>query len=113
MTRRSSVMQIDLTGQHVEITPPLREYVNSKLERLTRHSTQVLDIHVILSVEKLRHTAEATLRLNGGNLFADATDGDMYAAIDALTDKLDRQVKKHNAKLNDHHRNEGSHKNHV
>ena len=106
-------MQIDLTGQHVEITPPLREYVNSKMERLTRHSTQVLDIHVILSVEKLRHTAEATLRLNGGNLFADATDGDMYAAIDALTDKLDRQVKKHNEKLNDHHRNLGSLKNHV
>ena len=106
-------MQIDLTGQHVEITPPLREYVNSKMERLTRHSTQVLDIHVILSVEKLRHRAEATLRLNGGSVFADATEEDMYAAIDALTDKLDRQVKKHNEKLNDHHRNEGSHKNHV
>jgi putative sigma-54 modulation protein len=106
-------MQIDLTGQHVEITPPLREYVNSKLERLTRHSDQVMDIHVILSVEKLRHTAEATLRLNGGNVFADATEEDMYAAIDALTDKLDRQVKKHNQKLNDHHRDEGSHKNHV
>jgi ribosome hibernation promoting factor len=106
-------MQIDLTGQHVEITPPLREYVNSKLERLARHSGQVLDIHVVLSVEKLRHTAEATLRLNGGNVFADATEEDMYAAIDALTDKLDRQVKKHNQKLNDHHRIEGSHKNHV
>jgi putative sigma-54 modulation protein len=106
-------MQIDLTGQHVDITPPLREYVNSKLERLTRHSAQVLDIHVILSVEKLRHKAEATLRLNGGSVFADATEEDMYAAIDALTDKLDRQVKKHNEKLNDHHRNEGSHKNHV
>jgi putative sigma-54 modulation protein len=106
-------MQINLTGQHVEITPPLREYVNSKLERLTRHSDQVMDIHVILSVEKLRHTAEATLRLNGGNVFADATEEDMYAAIDALTDKLDRQVKKHKQKLNDHHRDEGSHKNHV
>jgi len=106
-------MQINLTGQHVEITPPLREYVNSKLERLTRHSDQVMDVHVILSVEKLRHTAEATLRLNGGNVFADATEEDMYAAIDALTDKLDRQVKKHKQKLNDHHRDEGSHKNHV
>ena len=106
-------MQINLTGHHVELTSPLREYVNSKLERLTRHSAQVLDIHVILSVEKLRHTAEATLRLNGGSVFADATEEDMYAAIDALTDKLDRQVKKHNEKLNDHHRNEGSLKNHV
>jgi putative sigma-54 modulation protein len=106
-------MQIDLTGQHVEITSPLREYVNSKLDRLNRHSDQVLDIHVILSVEKLRHRAEATLRLNGGSVFADATEEDMYAAIDALTDKLDRQVKKHNEKLNDHHRNEASLKNHV
>lgn len=101
-------MQIDLTGQHVDITPPLREYVNSKLERLTRHSAQVLDIHVILSVEKLRHRAEATLRLNGGNVFADATEEDMYAAIDALTDKLDRQVRKHKEKMTDHHRSEGS-----
>ena len=106
-------MQIDLTGQHVEITSPLREYVNSKLDRLNRHSDQVLDIHVILSVEKLRHRAEATLRLNGGSVFADATEEDMYAAIDALTDKLDRQVKKHNEKMNDHHRNEASLKNHV
>lgn len=101
-------MQIDLTGQHVDITSPLREYVNSKLERLARHSAQVMDVHVILSVEKLRHKAEATLRVNGGSVFADATEEDMYAAIDALTDKLDRQVKKHNEKLNDHHRNEAS-----
>ena len=106
-------MQIDLTGQHVEITPPLREYVNNKLERLARHSGQLMDIHVILSVEKLRHKAEATLRVNGGSVFADATEEDMYAAIDALTDKLDRQVKKHNEKLNDHHRNVASLKNHV
>ena len=106
-------MQIDLTGQHVEITAPLREYVNNKLERLVRHSAQVMDIHVILSVEKLRHKAEATLRLNGGNVFADAIEEDMYAAIDALTDRLDRQVKKHNAKLNNHHRSEGSFKNHL
>jgi len=106
-------MQIDLTGQHVDITPPLREYVNSKLERLTRHSGQVLDIHVILSVDKLRHKAEATLRLNGGIVYADATEEDMYAAIDALTDRLDRQVKKHNEKMNDHHKDEASLKNHV
>ena len=104
-------MQIDLTGQHVEITPPLREYVHNKLERLARHSGQLMDIHVILSVEKLRHKAEATLRVNGGSVFADATEEDMYAAIDALADKLDRQVKKHNEKLNDHHRNEASVKN--
>ena len=85
-------MQIDLTGHHVELTTPLRDYVNSKMERLERHFDQVTDIHVVLSVEKLRHKAEATMRISGGSLFADATEEDMYAAIDALTDKLDRQV---------------------
>ena len=101
-------MQIDRTGQHVEITPPLREYVNSKMERLERHFDHVTNIHVVLSVEKLRHKAEATLHVSGGTLFADAVQEDMYAAIDSLTDKLDRQVKKHKEKLTDHHRSEGS-----
>ena len=95
-------MQIDLTGHHVDITTPLRDYVNSKMERLERHFDHVNDIHVILSVEKLRHKAEATMRISGGSLFADATEEDMYAAIDALTDKLDRQVKKHKEKLTNH-----------
>lgn len=106
-------MQINLTGHHVDVTPPLRDYVNSKMERLERHFDHVTDIHVILSVEKLRHKAEATLHVSGGNLFADATEADMYAAIDALTDKLDRQVKKHKEKITDHHRGEGSIKNHM
>ena len=88
-------MQINLTGHHVDVTPPMREYVTSKMERLERHFDHVTNIHVILSVEKLRHKAEATLHVSGGNLFADAIEEDMYAAIDALTDKLDRQVKKH------------------
>ena len=101
-------MQINLTGHHVELTPPLREYVNSKMERLERHFDHVTDIHVVLSVEKLRHKAEATLHVSGGTLFADAVQEDMYAAIDSLTDKLDRQVKKHKEKLTDHHRSEGS-----
>ena len=105
-------MQINLTGHHVDITSPLREYVTSKMERVERHFDHVTDIHVILSVEKLRHKAEATLRVSGsGKLFADAIEEDMYAAIDALTDKLDRQVKKHKEKLTDHHRSEGSIKN--
>ncbi|MGB5307084.1 MAG: ribosome hibernation promoting factor [Gammaproteobacteria bacterium] len=101
-------MQINLTGHHVDITTPLRDYVNSKIARLERHFDHVTNIHVILSVEKLRHKAEATLHVSGGNLFADAVQDDMYAAIDALTDKLDRQVKKHKEKLTDHHRSEGS-----
>jgi putative sigma-54 modulation protein len=101
-------MQVNLTGHHVDLTPPLRDYVNSKMERLQRHCDVVTDIHVVLSVEKLRHKAEATLHVNGGNVFADAVQEDMYAAIDSLTDKLDRQVKKHKEKMTDHHRREGS-----
>jgi putative sigma-54 modulation protein len=101
-------MHINLTGHHVELTPPLHDYVNSKMEKLERHFDHVTDVHVVLSVEKLRHKAEATLHVSGGTLFADAVQEDMYAAIDSLTDKLDRQVKKHKEKLTDHHRSEGS-----
>lgn len=104
-------MQIILTGHHVEITDALRQYVSSKMERLERHFDNVTDLHVVLSVEKLRQKAEATLHLSGNNLHADAIDEDMYAAIDALADKLDRQVKKHKEKVTDHHRSEGSIKN--
>ncbi len=106
-------MQLNLTGHHVDLTSPLRDYVDSKMERLERHFDNLTDIHVILSVEKLRHKAEATLHVSGGRLYADATEHDMYAAIDALTDKLDRQIKKHKEKVTDHHRSEGSIKNHV
>lgn len=104
-------MHIILTGHHVDITDALRQYVSSKMERLERHFDSVTDIHVVLSVEKMRQKAEATLHLSGNKLFADATDEDMYAAIDALVDKLDRQLKKHKEKVTDHHRSEGSIKN--
>ena len=101
-------MQIILTGHHVEITNTLRDYVSSKMERLERHFDNVTDMHVVLSVEKLRHKAEANVRITGNNLFADATEEDMYAAIDALVDKLDRQVKKYKEKATDHHRNDAA-----
>ena len=101
-------MQVNLTGHHVDLTSSMRDYVNSKMDRLERHFDIVQDIHVVLSVEKLRHKAEATLHINGGSVFADSVEEDMYAAIDALTDKLDRQVKKHKEKMTDHHRSEGS-----
>ena len=101
-------MKINLTGHHVELTDPLRDYVNSKMDRLERHFDQVTDTHVVLSVEKLRHKAEATMHISGGKIFADAEQENMYAAIDALVDKLDRQVKKHKEKITDHHRSEGS-----
>jgi putative sigma-54 modulation protein len=97
-------MQINLTGHHVDLTDSLRDYVESKLEKLERHFDQVVDVHVILSVEKLRQKAEATVHLSGTNLYADDTQEDMYAAIDGLIDKLDRQVKKHKEKITNHHR---------
>jgi len=101
-------MQINLSGHHVDLTTPLREYVSAKMERLERHFDHVTDIHVVLSVEKLRHKAEATMHISGANIFADAVDENMYAAIDSLSDKLDRQLKKHKEKITDHHRSEGS-----
>lgn len=101
-------MQLNLSGHHIDITPALRDYVNSKMERLERHFDHVTNMHVVLSVEKLRQKAEATLHVSGGNLFANAEHEDMYAAIDALTDKLDRQIKKHKEKMKDHHRVNGA-----
>jgi putative sigma-54 modulation protein len=106
-------MQLNLTGHHVDITPPLREYVENKIQRLERHFDQVTNVHVVLSVEKVRHKAEATLHISGGNLYADCESNDMYAAIDSLTDKLDRQIKKHKEKLTDHHRAEGAMKKQI
>jgi putative sigma-54 modulation protein len=96
-------MQLNLTGHHVEITTSMREYVQSKLTRLERHFDHVTVVHCILTVDKLRHQAEATVNLAGGKLFAEATEENMYAAIDAMVDKLDRQVRKHKEKLTDHH----------
>jgi putative sigma-54 modulation protein len=95
-------MNISITGQHLDVTPALHDYVNTKFERLARHFDQVTKVHVILNVEKLRQKAEATIHVSGGDLFANAEDADMYAAIDALVDKLDRQVKKHKEKQTNH-----------
>ncbi|HHO60104.1 MAG TPA: ribosome-associated translation inhibitor RaiA [Thiotrichales bacterium] len=97
-------MQINLSGHHVEITDALRNYVNEKMARLERHFDKVSSIRVILTVEGVRHKAEATVHMSGHDIFADATNDDehMYAAIDALVDKLDRQVKKHKEKLTNH-----------
>jgi len=99
-------MQISVTGHHMEITPALRTYVENKLNRLERHFENMSNIHVVLSVEKERQKAEATVHLNRGNIFADSQHEDMYAAIDALVDKLDRQVKKHKEKLTNRRRTE-------
>jgi len=101
-------MQLNITGHHVEVTDSLKTYVAEKLERLEKHFDHVNNVHVILSVEKQRQKSEATVNVNGASLFADSTEEDMYAAIDSMVDKLDRQIKKHKEKLKDHHRNEGS-----
>ncbi|HVA54982.1 MAG TPA: ribosome-associated translation inhibitor RaiA [Gammaproteobacteria bacterium] len=95
-------MKIEVSGQHMDITPALRNYVENKFERLERHFDQVTHVHVVLTVSKLEHKAEATLPVVHGKIFADAVDADMYAAIDALTDKLDRQIKKYKEKLTGH-----------
>ena len=99
-------MQLNVSGHHVEITDSLRGYVESKVERLERHFDLVSDVHCILTVEKMRHKAEAKVNVNGGTIFAETTEDDMYAAIDGLVDKLDRQVRKHKEKLVDHHARE-------
>jgi ribosome hibernation promoting factor len=96
-------MQLNLTGHHVDITSALRDYVERKLDRVVRHTDRVIDVHCILTVEKLAHKAEATVLMSGRTIYADAVDEDMYAAIDALADKLDRSVKKYKEKTNDHH----------
>ncbi|MFT5519793.1 MAG: putative sigma-54 modulation protein [Enterobacterales bacterium] len=92
-------MQINLTGHHVDITESLRSYVNEKFGKLERHFDHINNVHVILSIEKLRQIAEANMHLNGGEIFANAEATDMYASIDSLVDKLDRQVIKHKEKL--------------
>lgn len=99
-------MQLSLTGHHVDVTDSLRNYVQSKLSKLERHFDNVTGVHCILSVEKLEHKAEATVNLSGGSVFADSTEENMYAAIDGLIDKLDRQVIRHKEKRCDHHARE-------
>jgi putative sigma-54 modulation protein len=92
-------MQINISGHHVDVTPALREYVNNKLERLNRHFDQITNTHVVLTVERSRQSADATLHVAGADIAASAESEDMYAAIDDLTDKLDRQIIKHKEKI--------------
>ena len=95
-------MQISVTGRHLDVTEALKSYVESKFNKLERHFDHVTDVHVILSVEKVNQKAEATVQVSGAKLFAEDHQQDMYAAIDGLIDKLDRQIKKHKEKLTSH-----------
>ncbi len=100
-------MNLNITGHHVDLTDPLRDCVTTKLQRVERHFDKLIDANVILTVEKQRHKAEATLHTRGANLHAEATAENMYAAIDLLVDKLDRLTQKHKDKHMDHHAREG------
>ena len=95
-------MNLNITGHHVEVTPALREYVTSKLDKVIAHFDHVTRVAVILSVEKLKQKAEVTVHVSGKDIFVEADDADLYASIDSLVDKLDRQLQKHKQKITDH-----------
>lgn len=101
-------MNLTISGHHMEVTPALRTYVTGKLDRITRHFDQVMGVKVLLSIEKQkekekRQRAECSIRVKGSDLFAESSHEDLYAAVDDLVDKLDRQVVRHKNRLQDHH----------
>ena len=101
-------MNLTISGHHLEVTPALRSYVTTKLDRIKRHFDQVVDVNVLLTVEKnkekeRRQRAEVTLHVKGRDIFVESSHEDLYAAIDQLMDKLDRQVVRHKDKLQNHH----------
>jgi putative sigma-54 modulation protein len=94
-------MNLSVSGHHVEVTPALRSYVQAKIGRVTRHFDHVIDAHVILTANKVKQKAEVTLHVRGKDLHCESEEADLYAAIDLLADKLDRQVLKYKDKLYD------------
>lgn len=96
-------MQLQITGRHVEVTDAIREFVENKFKKLERHFDHITGAHVILSVNNHEQEAEATLNIAGNDVFAKSTEENMYAAIDTLIDKLDRQLIKHKEKIKNHH----------
>ncbi len=104
-------MQINITGHHIDVTDALRSYVSEKLEKIERHFDHVTNVHVVLTVEKQSQKAEANVHVSGADLFAQHESEDMYASIDGLVDKLDRQIVKHKEKIGNHNRKSGGVKN--
>jgi putative sigma-54 modulation protein len=101
-------MNLTISGHHLEVTPALRSYVTDKLDRITRHFDQVVDVKVLLSIEnqtekERRQKAECNIHVKGNNMFAESAHQDLYAAVDDLVDKLDRQVVKHKDRIRNHH----------
>jgi putative sigma-54 modulation protein len=102
------LMNLTISGHHLEVTPALRSYVTTKLDRITRHFDQLVDVKVLLTVEKQkekerRQRAECNIHVKGNDLFAESSHQDLYAAVDELVDKLDRQVVRHKDRLQEHH----------
>ncbi len=102
-------MNLTISGHHLEVTPALRNYVTTKLDRIIRHFDHVVDVTVLLTVEKLtekdrRQRAECTVHVKGSDLFAESSHEDLYAAVDDLVDKLDRQVVRHKNRKLEHQR---------
>ena len=107
-------MQVSISGQHVEVTGALRQYVTRKLSRIDRHSgPPVTHAHVVLHVEKNRYWGEATVHTKGTQWHATSEGSDMYTVIDRVVDKLDRQAIKHKQKVVDHHQQDGGLKSRV
>lgn len=105
-SNEDTTMQIEITGHQIDVTNSMRDYFNNKFTRIKRHFDQVINVHAILSVEKIYHKAEATININGKTLFAESTEEDLYAAIDLLIDKLDKQVRRHKDKTTSKSRGE-------
>ncbi len=99
-------MNLKVSGHHLDVTPAIQGYIEEKMARIARHFDQVMDVDIILSVEKLEQKVEAKVHLSGKDLYCESIDADMYAAIDGLADKLDRVVLKHKERLVDHHNKE-------
>ena len=95
-------MHIKIDGRHVEVTESMHDYVETKMAKLERHFDHLVHVHVVLAVEKQRQKAEANIHVAGNDIHAESEDETMYAAIDTMVDKLDRQIKKHKEKLTDH-----------
>jgi putative sigma-54 modulation protein len=106
-------MNLYLTGHHLDITPAIRDYVSTKLQRITHHFDHVIDVNVILSVQKLNQKVEASVHVRGKDIHCESTDLDMYAAIDGLIDKLDRTIIKHKEKSLEHRHSGGALKHHA
>jgi putative sigma-54 modulation protein len=99
---KESTMNLDINGRHLDITPAIRDYVQAKLSRVKRHFDHMIGMSITLSVIRIEHTAEVTLHVPGRDIHAQATNQDMYAAIDALADKLERQVQRYKEKITNH-----------